>query len=446
MKNNFRGWRTVFGFTFRQATNGVAFKLVTTLIIVVIFAACILLNILAASKPQQEEATNLTPISKILVLDHSGLSPIDFKAMNPQLNEGSFAHIEIVPSQAADKNALLQEAIKDSSQTIAVEITLTEAGYQLEAIVPSSSVITYDAANAVLIPMRAAFETGKLVQSGLSTEQLAEVLKPIITSQTVIGEVTNTTAYLIKLIAPMIFGLILYMMLLLYGQTISKSVANEKTSKLMETLLTSVHPYALISGKILAITSMAALQFVSWVLSIILGLFAGNAVAHSLYPDYQNSAVAIINFLKDNIGESALSIPAVVLGILTFVIGVLFYNILAGLAGCMVSKPEDVSSTQAIFTLPIVISWLICYMASFSGRTDILKVARFVPFTAPFSTPIDLMTGTISLAHGALSFLVLLAFCFLAIVLAGRIYKGLVLYHGQKVNLKMLGNIIRANK
>jgi ABC-type Na+ efflux pump permease subunit len=235
-------------------------------------------------------------------------------------------------------------------------------------------------------------------------------------------------------------------MLLLYGQNISKSVSTEKTSKLMEMLLTSVHPYALITGKVLAITSMALGQFVLWIIAAFAGLYGGNAVAHGIYPDYQNSAITIINFLKNNIGETALSLSAIVLAIIFFCMSFLFYSVIAAVAGCMVSKPEDVASTQAVFQFPVIISWLVSYFTPLAGKVGMQKVLRYIPFTSPFSVPVDMITGNIGLIEGIISLILLLVFSLFLIMLAGRIYKGLVLYNGQKLSFKVIRNIIKTNK
>jgi ABC-2 type transport system permease protein len=269
---------------------------------------------------------------------------------------------------------------------------------------------------------------------------------PVVTSFSDIGESTSMIAMVIKLVAPMLFGLMLYFMLLLHGQTISKSVSTEKTSRLVETLLTSVHPYALITGKVLAITSMAILQFVTWVVAAFVGLYGGNAIAHALYPEYENTVVTIINFVKDNIGETALTLPAVILAVIFFCVGFLFYCVIAGLAGCMVSRPEDVASTQSIFQFPVIISWLVCYFSSLVGNEGILAVARYIPFTAPFCVPVDLITGTIGLTQGIISLVVLSIFTVLIIMLSAKIYKGLILYTGEKISFKMIGNVLKAKQ
>ncbi len=444
MNHNFRGWRTVFNFTFRQSTKGIAFKLVTILMALVIIAGFVLINVFVA-KPDDKKV-EISPIKTIFVLDNSGLQPTDFRAYSPQLSEKQLAGITFVPVTDQTRDEVIDTAAADSPESIAIIITTTTEGFVIEAAIPSGSTITKGQAEEVLRPIQTGFESSKLMQSGLTVEQLTTVLMPIVTSTSEIGESTSGIAFAIKLIAPMLFGFILYMMLLLYGQTISKSVSTEKTSRLMETILTSIQPYALITGKVLAITSMAVIQFVIWIVAGAVGLFGGNAVAQYFYPEYENSVITIINFLKDNIGETAMSVPAVILAILVFCIGFLFYSVIAGLAGSMVSKPEDVASTQALFIFPVIISFLASYLTPIMGNETVTTVLRYIPFTIPFSVPAELITGTIGLVQGCISLAVLAAFSFLFIMLSGKIYKGLVLYTGQKADLKMMINVLRAKE
>lgn len=407
MKDNFRGWKSVFAFTFRQATKGVGFKLVTALVSVLILAAFILINVFVA-KPEKENKPST--IKKVFVSDNSGLKPADYKDILSQYGEKQFQHIEFITVTDKSQEEVIKAAGSDSPEAIAVIITLKETVYELQAFIPANSKITEKKAEELLEPMSNAFESSKLMQAGLSAKQLMSALKPTVTSFSEVGESASEAAQVIKLLAPMLFGFMLYMMLLLYGQTISKSISTEKTSKLMETLLTSVHPYALITGKILAITSMALLQFITWIIAGAAGLYGGNAVAHSIYPEYESSVITIINFLKDNIGETAMTLPAVILAVIFFCVGFLFYCVISGLSGCMVSKPEDVASTQALFQFPIMISWLVTYIAPVIENDGLVAASRYIPFTAPFSVPVDLITGTIGLVEGMVALVLLLFF------------------------------------
>jgi ABC-type Na+ efflux pump permease subunit len=443
MKEKFRGWTTVFSFTFKQATKGKGYKAVSIGISLLLIGFIVLINILAA-KPDEAKETKPSPIEQVLVLDQSGLEPIDFRALNPELSEDRFQNVSFLPAKSNNRKEVIQAAAAASPKAIAVIISSGDAGYKLEAIIPDGSEITKKQANALLTVMTAAFETHKVLQAGISQEQLYSALTPVVTSYAEVGEDTNEIVFAVKLIVPMLFGLMLYFMLQFYGQTISKSVSTEKTSKLMETLLTSVHPYALVAGKVLAMTSMALLQFISWIVSVVIGLYGGNAIAHAIYPEYQNSVVAFIDLLKNNIGESAMTLPAILLAILFFSISFLFYAVIAGLAGCMVSKPEDAASTQSLFLFPIIIGWLVTYFPLLSGNKGLLNVAQYIPFTAPFCVPSNLITGTMGLLEGIIAFGLILLFTLLIIILSGRLYKGLILYNGQKVDLKLIGNILKS--
>lgn len=448
MKQQFNGWTSVFHFTFRQETKGIAFKLVTAFVALLIMGIIILVNVLDAggdkNQPEEDNAGVFVTINQVYVLDESGLPQTDYKTLNPELGEAPYDGIEFITVKEQSLEDVIKKATSDPGRSIVIAITKTEKGFELEAVLPSDSPIDKVEADNIATMMSSAFQTNLILQSGLSEKELASVMAPVYTTYSNIGENSSEITMLIKLISPMLFSFILYFMLLLYGQNISKSVSTEKTSKLVETLLTSVHPYALITGKVLAVTSMAMIQFISWIFAGFAGLYAGNAIAKLINPDYHNSVIAVFNFLKENIGDSALSAPAVILAILFFFVGFLFYSVMAGVAGCMVSKPEDVASTQALIQFPVIISWIAVYFAPLAGYADFLNIARYIPFTAPFSVPSELLTGITGIGEGILCLAVLSVFTLLLILLSGKIYKGLILYNGEKISFKTIGKVLRA--
>lgn len=200
----------------------------------------------------------------------------------------------------------------------------------------------------------------------------------------------------------------------------------------------------MITGKVLAVSSAAVIQVLVWFLALIAGLFGGNAIAGSIYPEYENSVIAIIQMLRESLSETAFSIPALILAFIIFCVGFLFYCFLAGLSGSMVSKAEDAASVQGMFQMPIIVSWLTCYLAVIREKDNIIEVARYIPFTAPFSAPIDLILGRMGLINGLISAIILILFSIVVIVLSAKIYKGLILYSGQKVNLKTIINALKS--
>jgi ABC-type Na+ efflux pump permease subunit len=237
----------------------------------------------------------------------------------------------------------------------------------------------------------------------------------------------------------MILGLVLYMMILLHGQTICKEVSVEKTSKLMETMLVSVSPNALILGKTLALTALALGQFFCWVASAIVGLFAGSIVGKAVYgDDFSNKLTMVLDFLRQYIGGSALTPPAIIMSIVVFCFGIFIYFALAAVGGSFVSKPEETASANSAFIFPLIIFWMITYFASLSNSQGVLRICRYVPFTAPFCVPVDLLTGNLGLLGGLIVCFEVTIVALLIIAIAARIYRGLMLHTGQKLSLKTI--------
>lgn len=225
-----------------------------------------------------------------------------------------------------------------------------------------------------------------------------------------------------KLIVPMLFSLVLYMMVLMYGQNITKIVVAEKSSKLMETLLTSVKPYAIISGKILAVVSIAVFQMFIWVASGIIGFIAGDAIATSINSNYVNYMTEIINIIKES--SDAFDVLSIMVAILMVVIGFLLFSVLAGLVAAMVDKVEDISSAMSLFQLPVVVGFLAAYFVDMTENEGMKTVIRYCPLTSPFSVPSQMLVGEMGTLGGFLSLLLVVVTTFVLILFTGKVYKG----------------------
>lgn len=444
---NFKGWKNVFSFNYKQNAGTKSYILVTTLVAVLIAAAAILISILAAKpeKGEDEKETEYCAVETAYVLDMADLGKLKFEESIPALSEEYYSKLSLVQVENLTEEELQVKAAKEESG-LAIGVVVKQEGNTISvmALVPSTSEeLSMNDGKEVADLVAMAVEQARFEKSGLSALQLAMINKQASIAVVEAGEETNVVVYLVKYFAPAIFGLVLYFLLLLYGQNINQSVSVEKTSKLVETLLTSLHPYALLTGKVFAIVATAMQQFLIWVAALIVGIIAGGLIATNMYPEAESGLSVVVEFMRANIGESAFSPAAVVLALVTFCCGFLFYCVLSGMAGSMVSRPEEAANTQGIFTFPIIISWLVCYFGTLMEKESLLVVARNIPFTIPFCVPVDLLTGAIGIGQGVLSMVILLVFSVLIIMLSGRIYKGLLLYTGEKVNLKNVIGILK---
>lgn len=445
--NKFRGWKSVFSFNYKQNAGAKSYITTTTLVAIGLIVAAIIISLVAAKPEEGDEITEVSfcAVETAYVLDLAGMGELKFEEWIPELSDMYYLNLSLVQvSDMTVEELQAMAAREESGLAVGVVIEKTENSIEVTAVVPSTSEeLSLTDGQEVADLVAVAVERARFLQSGLSELQFSQINKQVIVSVADAGEETDVVVTLVKLFAPAIFGLVLYFLLLMYGQNINQSVSVEKTSKLVETLLTSLHPYALLTGKVFAIVAIAMQQFCIWVVALLVGIIGGGKIAEMVYPGTESGLSVVISFMRDNVGESAFSPVAVVLALITFCLGFVFYCVLSGMAGSMVSRPEEAASTQSIFTLPIVISWAVCYFGSLLEKESLMLVARNIPFSIPFCVPVDLLTGAIGIGQGIISTIILLVFSLLIIMLSGRIYKGLLLYTGEKITMKSVIGVLR---
>lgn len=450
MNSKFRGFKNVYQFTLKNAISALNYKLLTIFVSIVIIALAITLTIVSA-KPKktdiEKRKENLSTIETVYVIDESGLAPTDYSEYIKQSE--AYELEEILFDSTLSNDAMFLENNTNNESSILVHIQKSNLDYQFKVTIPEGSVLDEEDVQEVVNAMSNYFNSNKLYSLDMSDEALGYLYTPIMANNENLGDMNEvidkkeeTVGLIIKILVPLIYGLVMYFLLLSYGQSISKSVSVEKTSKLIETLLISVHPYALITGKILATVSMALIQFSSWIASIFIGLYSGNYIAKLIYPEYESSALSFIALLRDNIGNSAFTIPSIILAILFFISGFLFFCFLAGLAGSIASKPEDLGNAQTIFVMPILIGWIGSYLALLMENYTLINILRYIPFSSPFSVPVELLVGTVSLFEGIIMFVILNIFTFLVMIFSSKLFKGLLLYNGQKLSFKTITAIL----
>ena len=234
-------------------------------------------------------------------------------------------------------------------------------------------------------------------------EQVMTALMPVEVSHITEGDKdAGLGAELIQMFGPLIIVFVLYIMIILYGQTIGNIVISEKVSKLMETLLVTVKPVELIAGKIIAIVSIAVLQISMWVIGIVSGIFIGDVVASNMNPGYSNVVFNAVDLIREAGKDLAFSAPVIILSVLALIVGFAFYCIVAGMISSVASKAEELASANAVFQMFVIVSFLLSYMLPLQGLDSevISIILHAVPFTGAFMIPGSMLLGNVSLLVG----------------------------------------------
>jgi ABC-2 type transport system permease protein len=215
------------------------------------------------------------------------------------------------------------------------------------------------------------------------------------------------------------FGLAftLYMMLLMYGMATMRSVLEEKTSRVMEVLLSSVTAKELMAGKVLGLGAVGLTQIAVWV--VFLAGIGGSSMITS--PDT----------------KEALNIPLPVLVFLPifFVLGYMLYSSMYAALGALVNSEQEAQQWQWFVTMPLIIP--IISMTEIVRQPDSMVATwmSMVPFFSPILMYVRMVAHTPPLWQIVLSIAILLATTYLMVVLCSRIYRVGILMYGKRPTL-----------
>jgi ABC-2 type transport system permease protein len=246
-----------------------------------------------------------------------------------------------------------------------------------------------------------------------------------------------------------VMGMIIYVLLLVYGSMIMKGVAEEKSSRIMEVLISSVKPIQLMVGKIVGVGAVGLTQFVLWILLSamtmlllpMLGLKAGNMQQMSRAGGSMQGADFDPDTVQQYIGalHDFHFAPLAIVLLLFFIGGFLLYGSLFAAIGAAGADEANAQSLTFPVMLPVIFSILLLSNVLTQPEGRVAFISSIVPFSSPIIMP-ALMPASPPIWHILLSLSMLILGFLLSVALAAKIYRTGILMYGKKVTF---GEIIK---
>ncbi len=216
---------------------------------------------------------------------------------------------------------------------------------------------------------------------------------------------------------------LLYMSIILYGQSILMGVIEEKTQRVAEVVVASVSSDKLLAGKVLGVGAVGLSQQIVWVTSGILLL------------KYQQPIMQAMGLPAVAVPMPQISFATGVAFFAYFVLGFIFFTTLFAAAGSMVSSTQDAQQVSTPLTFLIVPSILFLTPVLLQPNGTLARVITLIPFTAPILMPVRMSITAVPWWEVAASIAILILTCLGAIWLAARIYRVGLLMYGKKPSL-----------
>lgn len=225
-----------------------------------------------------------------------------------------------------------------------------------------------------------------------------------------------------------LFLLVLYLMIITYGQLIATSVTSEKSNRSIEILVTSANTTSLICGKVIAAALAGVIQLATMIGSGIL--------AYNLNKEAWNSML-----------DSVFDIPYDILLIFILFggVGYLFYAFIFGTLGALVSKTEDISSSITSINMIFILVFFIAMFNIGNADSILMKVSSFIPFSSIMTMPTRFAMGNVSMLEIIISFVILIVSTMFVAYMAAKIYSMATLRYGNPIKLRDAFKLVRKN-
>nr|WP_256924812.1 ABC transporter permease [Enterococcus sp. 4G2_DIV0659]OTO08653.1 ABC superfamily ATP binding cassette transporter, membrane protein [Enterococcus sp. 4G2_DIV0659] len=215
-----------------------------------------------------------------------------------------------------------------------------------------------------------------------------------------------------------IVGFVLYMAVMLFSTMVAQDIAVEKSSRVMEILLTTITPVQHLVGKIVGIGMV--------------GLTQGTAIGISAYASYRifGDSTGMFKFLNE--GKNS---QAIVLAVVCFLLGYLIYSVTAAILGSLVSSVQEVQQLMYILIIPLFIAlFMVIILATGAGSNQIIAISSYLPFLSPIVMYARYMLGDATLTMFVISMGINLGATVVLALVGKSVYQGGVfIYSGDKL-------------
>lgn len=447
-KNDYSGLKEVFAFSFLQDLKSSAY--ITSLVIFALLF-CVGIPILGLFGRNSSDMPKLCEIEKISIVNETGF---DFDVENMPKGE-RYKDVCICQAESSSFESIKEELKSNpKSKDVLIRITYDEnIGFTVTFVKSASSEFSSDDYEKMTNDFLDDFSEAKITIVDVSKEQLDFVNSPVnyqvestlidddgkvVISPEEHGEGISMTEYGILL-----GGIIFVMMIVnLAGGRIANQIVTEKSTRVIEYLMINVRPMALILGKILSSLVLVVIEFAVMIISFCIGSFISSALFGNVGSTQDYSVISFVRNLSE------LSLGKSMVCILIILLGVMFFSILAGLAGASVSKLEELAEGMKLYQMVLMVGTYIgigMCIAQMIGNVDdkIISSLCLIPITAPFVLPGNIILGNVGTGVGVLAIIILAAITLALYIFTSKVYEAMIFYNGKVLKLKDIINIAK---
>ena len=394
---------TVMKFTIKDMVKRKSFIISTLIILILIIIGFNVPNLI---KMFNEDNTG----NKLLIIDSKNV----FEGTLENLKQMDLGYeFEITNEDLKFED--VKQKIEDKEIKEAIIISPENEKVKISYIVENTTMIN-EVPEGCKNALTSIYSSLKISKLGLSEQQLQSITPNFEFNL----EQTEEKSASGNILVMMIMSIVLFYAIYFCAYQVSSSITTEKTSKIIETLVTSTSPKTIVLGKTIGIGVVGLAQ---------MALIVSTAL------------ISAKTFLEPELLESILDMSNITpyLGAMTaiyFILGYLAYALLYALTGSTVSKPEDIQSANSPVAILAVIGFYLSYFTMMNPTSELNLFASLFPISSPFCMPFRIMMGLANTTDVIISIAILIVTIIVIASVAIKIYSNAILNYGTKMSIK----------
>ncbi|MCR5556581.1 MAG: hypothetical protein K6F75_03345 [Butyrivibrio sp.] len=441
-KNDFKGFKQVFLFEFMTGVKKPAFLVTLAIICIMGLVTTPIMTIVGNLKDDGADDKKKSAIESVYVYDETGLS-IDYEAFTASekysdvsfITDTSMTYDQAVESLStgSDHKDIVMKTEYDTEKGFDVTILRSEKsgikGSDLDKFEEDYSEFLR---NEILKGLEVSDENYEY----MSKEFNITVMKPSKDGSFAEDSETLSLDDYFKLLGGL---LAVFLLINMSAGNVSSSIATEKSSRVIEFLLTGTRPVALLSGKIAArlletfITVVSA--YSSIFLSQVISLLLPSADTASASTGTSDNVIMVSSFWE------TITASRLIVALLYFLAGLALFTVIGALAGASVSKIDELQDALKFYSFLLLIClytdfFLVMYKLYSGGLEGFKNFCALFPLTGAFLTPALLLTGNISTLLAFIALILLVIAAVVTFIFAAAVYESMLLYQGKRLKAK----------
>ena len=395
---------TVISFTIKDMVKRKSFIVSNIIILLIVIIGFNVINWLSS---QEETLTEVT------VVDNQDIFEGRLDNLNEQFKQLGY-DVKIDKITTAEE---LKAKVENEELDSAIVLSENENGLKFEYLVNGMSLGT-TVPTEVINAIQLTYQNMQLAKLGIPEDQLLTLnTESNIEVVSLSSDESSGNIFIM-----MILSIVLFYAIYFYAYQVSTAITVEKTSRIIETLVTSTSPRIIVLGKTIGIGIVGIIQTLVLILVAVI-------CAKTILPAEMLNSILEMTHLS----------PAIIAIIaIYYLLGYSLYALLYALTGSTVSKPEEVQSANGPVAILAVIGFYLSYFTMMNPTSNLNEIAALVPISSPFCMPFRAMMGLSSTNEIILSVVILVITILLVAHISIRIYSNAILNYGEKISFKKL--------